>query len=168
MTVFAISRRTANSYVHIAHAIEIGRQPICPGKLPGVERHVYCSRIIFMCGFPLSPLPQGYLQDGVSTVIYKFALGNGVRYATRGQVPGTVLNQFSMDEYEGYFRIATTRSGGGTAEQGNAVYILNAGMKQVSAIEDIAPGERIYSARFMGPRAYLVTFKQVDPCLSST
>ena len=43
------------------------------------------------------------------------------------------------------------------------MYILNAGMKQVSAIEDIAPGERVGSARFMGPRAYLVTFKQVDP-----
>jgi len=156
-----------NSYVHIAQVqLRSGGSRFALESFLGSSGNVYCSRDnLYIAASHYRPTyyRQGYLQDGVSTVIYKFALGNGVRYANRGQVPGTVLNQFSMDEYEGYFRIATTRSGGGTAEQGNAVYILNAGMKQVSAIEDIAPGERIYSARFMGPRAYLVTFKQVDP-----
>ena len=156
-----------NSYVHIAQVqLRSGGSRFALESFLGSSGNVYCSRDnLYIAASHYRPTyyRQGYLQDGVSTVIYKFALGNGVRYANRGQVPGTVLNQFSMDEYEGYFRIATTRSGGGTAEQGNAAYILNAGMKQVSAIEDIAPGERIYSARFMGPRAYLVTFKQVDP-----
>ena len=77
----------------------------------GSSGNVYCSRDnLYIAASHYRPTyyRQGYLQDGVSTVIYKFALGNGVRYANRGQVPGTVLNQFSMDEYEGYFRIATT------------------------------------------------------------
>jgi len=36
-------------------------------------------------------------------------------------------------------------------------------MNTVGKVEGIAPGERIYSARFMGDRAYMVTFKTVDP-----
>jgi len=33
----------------------------------------------------------------------------------------------------------------------------------VGRLENLAPGERIYSARFMGERCYVVTFKKVDP-----
>jgi len=72
-----------------------------------------------------------------------------------------------MDEYEGYFRIATTT--GHIArffEQAtsiNNVYVLDMNLKIKGKIENLAPGERIYSARFMGKRGYLVTFKKVDP-----
>jgi inhibitor of cysteine peptidase len=69
------------------------------------------------------------------------------------------LNQFSMDEYQGYFRIATTT---GWMEQNN-VYVLDSDLKVVGKLEGLAPGEKIYSARFMGNRAYLVTFKKIDP-----
>ena len=132
----------------------------------GSSGNVYCSQNnLYIAASLYRPAyyRQGYTEDSESTVLYKFGLGNGVSYASRGLVPGTILNQFSMDEYDGYFRIATTRNGWNADRSGNAVYILNASMRQVSAIQDIAPGERIYSARFMGPRAYLVTFKQVDP-----
>ena len=132
----------------------------------GSSGNVYCSQNnLYIAASLYRPAyyRQGYLEDSESTVVYKFGLGDGVRYASRGLVPGTVLNQFSMDEYDGHFRIATTRNGWNADRAGNAVYILNGSMRQISAIEDIAPGEKIYSARFMGPRAYLVTFKQVDP-----
>ena len=80
-------------------------------------------------------------------------------------MPGAVLNQFSMDESRGYFRIATTigrvsKSGGGTS---NNLYVLNSTLGVVGSLEGLAPGEDIYSARFMGDRCYLVTFKKVDP-----
>ncbi|HUS77778.1 MAG TPA: beta-propeller domain-containing protein, partial [Patescibacteria group bacterium] len=86
-------------------------------------------------------------------------------YTADGAVPGNVLNQFSMDEYDDHFRIATTagrvsRSGGDTS---NNVYVLNSSLNIVGRLEDLAPGERIHSARFMGGRCYLVTFKKVDP-----
>ncbi len=77
----------------------------------------------------------------------------------RGSVPGTLLNQFSMDEHERYFRVATTVQDGST----NNVYVLNEDLEITGRLEGLAPGERIYSARFMGDRAYMVTFKQVDP-----
>jgi inhibitor of cysteine peptidase len=78
-------------------------------------------------------------------------------------VPGYVLNQFSMDEHNGYFRVATTSHNWRTGTEGNNVYVLDENMKTVGRLENLAPGEEIYSARFMGDRCYLVTFKKVDP-----
>jgi uncharacterized secreted protein with C-terminal beta-propeller domain len=103
------------------------------------------------------------------TSIYRFAFtGDGVTYERRGTVPGHILNQFSMDESGGYFRIATTINGtwDSSAERirgSNQLSILDRALETVGAIENIAPGETIYSVRFMGKRAYLVTFKTVDP-----
>lgn len=101
------------------------------------------------------------------TAVYRFAMKNGrLEYTGKGSVPGSILNQFSMDENNGYFRIATTkgevwRSGDNTSK--NNLYVLDSDLKICGKLEDIAPGERIYSVRFMGDRAYMVTFKKVDP-----
>lgn len=102
----------------------------------------------------------------VSTVIYRFSLKDGIKCTGRGEVPGTTLNQFSMDESKGYFRVATTkgevwRSDENTSK--NNLYVLDENMSISGKIEDIAPGEMIYSVRFMGDRAYMVTFRTVDP-----
>lgn len=101
------------------------------------------------------------------TVIYKIALaGSQVEYGGQGEVNGRVLNQFSMDEYNGYFRIATTSEGflSTTAPATrNNIYVLDDKMKVTGQLLGLAPTERIYSARFMGNRAYLVTFRQTDP-----
>lgn len=100
------------------------------------------------------------------TIVHKFGLENGrISYKGNMEAPGRVLNQFSMDEYLGYFRIATTtgqvsRAGGGS---GNNIYIFGEDLGMVGKLEDLAPGEQIYSARFMGGRGYLVTFKKIDP-----
>jgi uncharacterized secreted protein with C-terminal beta-propeller domain len=97
-----------------------------------------------------------------STIIHRIMLnGNEIKYESQGSVPGHVLNQFSMDEYNGYFRVATTS--GDWNSQANNLYVLDGGMGIVGKVEDLAKGERIYSVRFMGDRAYMVTFRQVDP-----
>ncbi|MZP44034.1 hypothetical protein GTO89_13425 [Heliobacterium gestii] len=110
-------------------------------------------------------------MDGVSpaekTSIFKFALdGAKARYTGKGEVTGRPLNQFSLDEKDGFFRIATTAGnawaeGDGTSK--NNLYVLDASMKTVGKLEGVAPGELIYSVRFMGDRAYMVTFRTVDP-----
>ncbi len=111
------------------------------------------------------------------TVVHKFSLGKEISYLGKGSVPGFVLNQFSMDENNGYFRIATTIDSYNLGTTGiavrvgdvvqnkvdNAVYVLDGSLKVVGSVTNLAPGERIYSARFMGDKLYLVTFKQVDP-----
>ena len=69
-----------------------------------------------------------------------------------------------MDEYDGNLRVATTTNAyDGTSYMSNNVYVLDKGMKEIGDLEKIAPGEKIYSTRFMGDRLYMVTFKQMDP-----
>ncbi len=106
-------------------------------------------------------------KDNRETEVYKFSLdGSKMTYLNKGSVPGLILNQFSMDENDGYFRIATTTGdvwGTGENVSGNNLYILDDTMNICGKIEDIAKGEQIYSVRFMGDRGYIVTFKTVDP-----
>ncbi|MCK5085684.1 beta-propeller domain-containing protein [Candidatus Parcubacteria bacterium] len=105
------------------------------------------------------------------TVIHKIGINKGnLKYKTSGEVTGVVLNQFSMDESDGYFRIATTKNRSWSSFMDNDqrqsysnLYVLNENMKVVGKVEELAKGERIYSVRFMQNRAYLVTFKRVDP-----
>ncbi|MFA5880876.1 MAG: beta-propeller domain-containing protein [Eubacteriales bacterium] len=114
-----------------------------------------------------SILPMPEREPRNDTVVYKFMLNQGqVKYTARGEVPGTVLNQFSMDEYKGNFRVATTKGEIWRKDENtskNNVYILDGEMKTIGKLEDIAPGEKIYSVRFMGDRGYMVTFQTVDP-----
>ncbi|MEC0227799.1 beta-propeller domain-containing protein [Paenibacillus alba] len=101
------------------------------------------------------------------TIIYQFGLtASKAIYKNTGTVPGRLLNQFSMDEHNGYFRLATTtgemwRTDEGTSK--NHIFTLDANLQVKGKIENIAPGERIYSARFIGDRAYMVTFRNTDP-----
>jgi len=105
------------------------------------------------------------------TVIHKIAIDKDkIEYKTVGEVTGSALNQFSMDENNGYFRIATTKGqswsiyiADESRESYNNIYVLDADLKVVGSLEKLAPGERIYSVRFMGNKAYMVTFKQTDP-----
>lgn len=106
------------------------------------------------------PLEVGGTRD--ETFIYRVKLDEEkIVCEAEGAVSGYVLNQFSMDEYNGFFRIATTKWTNDGSK--NNLYILNMSLNIVGKLEGLAPGERIYSARFMGNRCYLVTFKQIDP-----
>jgi inhibitor of cysteine peptidase len=105
-------------------------------------------------------------QDYRQTVIQKFSINNGtVSYTAHGQVPGYLLNQYSMDEYKDKFRVATTTeyftSKGVTTA--NNVYVLDISLNMVGSLEKVAPEESIYSARFMGDKLYLVTYQRIDP-----
>jgi uncharacterized secreted protein with C-terminal beta-propeller domain len=116
---------------------------------------------------PFEPavLPRPLPPD--RTAVYRFALKDGaLSFTGKGVVPGRILNQFSMDEHGKYLRIATTsgdvwRTDEGTSK--NNLYVLDGQLNVTGKLEGIAPGERIYSVRFMGDRAYMVTFKKVDP-----
>lgn len=107
------------------------------------------------------------------TIIHRIAIDKDtLAYQGSGSVTGHVLNQFSMDEEKGYFRIATTKSrtwsmllddSTSAQESYSNVYVLDDTLQVVGKVEQLAKGERIYAARFMQGRAYLVTFRQTDP-----
>lgn len=173
------------------------------------------------------------MKDSQKTIINKFSISGGkIDFRARGDVPGYILNQFSMDEFNDNFRIATTTNnfnfrgavfeviqssaptgraiasldlqpdadisivveenglkietsssqfGEGVSTDANEkvsvpvepvakepdsynhLFVLNKNLEIVGRLENLAPDERIYSARFIGDRAYMVTFRQVDP-----
>ena len=101
--------------------------------------------------------------DTINTQIYKFNITNyDIVYMGNAMVEGTTLNQFSMDEYNGYLRIATT-SGSWGDDLVNQLYVLDDELQVVGKIAGIAQGESIRSVRFMGDTGYIVTFEQTDP-----
>ncbi|RLF40340.1 MAG: hypothetical protein DRN12_05575 [Thermoplasmata archaeon] len=123
------------------------------------QDNIYVASIVYQS----NPIALTSHQDE-KTMIHKIAISDGdISYIAQGEVKGHILNQFSMDEYNGFFRIATTIGNIWDGSSRNNIYILDEDLKQAASIEDIAPGEKIYSARFIGDKAYLVTFKKVDP-----
>ncbi|MDD1660593.1 MAG: beta-propeller domain-containing protein, partial [Methanomicrobiales archaeon] len=107
------------------------------------------------------------LSPRETSTIHRIAIGDGkIQYGAKGSVPGHLLNQFSMDEYGGNLRVATTVSGwssrAGSMEYNN-VYVLSEKMQTIGKLEFVAPDERIYATRFIGDRLYMVTFKRIDP-----
>jgi uncharacterized secreted protein with C-terminal beta-propeller domain len=109
-----------------------------------------------------SPL-RGWDGDP-QTDVYKFALNdNSVPLAGAGEVPGWVHNQFSMGENGDDFHIATTTSSGGISNNVFTLQDKGDHLDITGGLTGLAFSERIYSARFIGDRGYLVTFRQVDP-----
>jgi uncharacterized secreted protein with C-terminal beta-propeller domain len=97
-----------------------------------------------------------------STILYKFEYEDtGVKFVAKGEVPGTITNQFSMDEKDENFRIATTEYN--YSQITNNLYVMDKDMKVVGKLEGLANGEKIYSVRFISDRAYIVTFMLMDP-----
>jgi len=124
------------------------------------------SNVAAAVGIAVPAIMPVQIIENETTIIQKIAISGGsIEYKGQGSVPGHVLNQFSMDEYNGYFRIATTTGQvwGSEPSSKNHIYVLDENLNTVGRLEDLAPGEKIYSARFMGNRVYLVTFQKVDP-----
>lgn len=107
-----------------------------------------------------SSLYLAFNNYSADTSIIRFDLeGMKVGYAGSGTVPGYLLNQFSMDEFEGNLRVATTV----WEKNSNSLYILDPSLNIAGSVEDLAKGESIYSVRFMGDKGYVVTFRTIDP-----
>jgi len=100
------------------------------------------------------------------TVVHKLNINKGeIDYDTSGEFSGYLLNQFSLDEYGDYLRVATTTYTYSSKKSSmhNNVYVLDENLDIVGSLENIAPDEKIYSTRFIGDRLYMVTFKRIDP-----
>ncbi|MCA0756642.1 beta-propeller domain-containing protein [Paenibacillus sp. N4] len=145
--------------------LDAEQQPLQVSGYLGSGQTVYASEKNLYVAVPSFKADgNSYMQE---THIHKFRLDQGnTVYIGSGSVPGTPLNQFSMDEHLGYFRIAVTNTGSranGEVTSLNNLYILDEKLDTIGKLEGLAPGEHIYSVRFMGSRAYMVTFRTVDP-----
>lgn len=109
--------------------------------------------------------------DGPTTEIHKFDISDpeSTEYLASGTVKGYLLNQFAMDEHDGMLRVASTTTpawwGSGPESESRVTVLreIGDGLVQVGLVEGLGKTEQIYSVRFMGDVAYVVTFRQTDP-----
>ena len=121
-----------------------------------------------------------YVNYNVTNLTRLDITGGDVKVAAYGNVPGYLNNQFSMDEYNGYLRVVTTDNASkysiytdvmglftnykwDESRSANGLYILDMSLGRVGEVDNLAPGETVYSVRFNGDIGYFVTFRRVDP-----
>ena len=94
-----------------------------------------------------------------TTQIYKFSINknNGIKYVNNSKVEGTTINQYSLDEKDDKLRVAVE------TDDGTQIVVLDKNLKQIGETDKVAEGENMYASRFIGDKAYLVTFKNTDP-----
>ena len=191
------------NYIMVASYNAFDNQKVNISTILGSGNNIYSSdKNLYVAG---NKGIQDKNNNGTSnTMLYKFAYESaGVKFVSKGEVPGTITNQFSMDERNDYFRIATTeynysivtpklddkvtsqdneKASVAPSSNGNAstppdkgvtsppqnqitnnLYILDKDMSVVGKLQGLANGEQIYSVRFIGERAYIVTFMLTDP-----
>jgi uncharacterized secreted protein with C-terminal beta-propeller domain len=138
---------------------------------------VYASdRSLYVATQGWTPMPAtpGAEPPGRSfTTIHRFATDapDSTAYRASGQVPGYLLNQFSLSEHGGVLRTATTDepawwTGGTGTESQSHVTVLDerdGALRKVGQVGGLGRGERIFAVRFIGPAGYVVTFRQIDP-----
>lgn len=139
----------------------------------GAGDKMYASRdALYVTSSPLDELiaaRAGRQPKGPVTRIHKFDIRDPkqTRYIGSGAVPGYLLNQFAMSEFEGHLRVATTLGFPGlTTTSKSSVTVLRereGALVPVGSVGDLGRGERIYSVRFIGSMGYVVTFRQIDP-----
>ncbi len=105
-----------------------------------------------------------------STAIHAFDLGGdgAATHMAAGEVPGSTLNQFSLSEFDGHLRVATTEGtpwdDRNVSESGVHVFeVAGSELVEVGSVDGLGLTETIQSVRFMGPVGYVVTFRQTDP-----
>ncbi|MFH1331325.1 MAG: beta-propeller domain-containing protein [Actinomycetota bacterium] len=131
---------------------------------------LYVATNVWVPGELIGDARLAPLEEDYSTALHAFDItGDGpARYLASGAVDGHLLNQFSMDEYEGHLRVATTDgapwSSTDTSKSAVSVLAIDGGtLVEVGRVGDLGRGESIYSVRFVGPTGYVVTFRQTDP-----
>lgn len=128
--------------------------------------HLYVATVAFPDNtsdvVPVNPEP-------VRTAVHSFSLAapDGADYEASGEVEGTVLNQYALDEYSGSLRVATTTTAGGfgsSTESGvHVLQQMGDQLVEVGSIGGLGRGETIQGVRFLDDRGYVVTFRQTDP-----
>ncbi len=123
---------------------------------------VYCSAdTMYIYG-------TAYVAEGniskEKTVINAFKLkGLELEHTASGKVGGRLHNQYSLDEYDGYLRLASNEYNFDTDVRENLLYVLDSNLEVVGKITGIAENENIKSVRFLGTEGYVVTYLNTDP-----
>jgi uncharacterized secreted protein with C-terminal beta-propeller domain len=126
-------------------------------------------------GSPLTVVADGGTVYATPTSLYVLAAARATtdvfrfdttgadapRFVASGSVPGYVLNEYAVSEWQGDLRVATTIN-----QSTSSVYVLRPTgdvLSPVGHVDGLGHGQKIYAVRYLGPVGYVVTFRQTDP-----
>ncbi len=168
---------SSSMIVTAAYNSKDGKQISSASVLGGGSNVYMNSEYMVISEYVYPHQKTGVQYDYTDLLLFSVKDGN-IEYKTKGRVKGSLLNQFSMDVYEGHLRVCTTVTkqkiikkykynyvdSTFNATTTNSLYVLSLDkMEAVGSIEGLAEDERIYSARFTGEIGYFVTFRETDP-----
>lgn len=151
-----------NSFTMVAGFNTEKNEPAITETFYGASEEIYASENnIYITSVDYSY--NAFIEREIyKTTIYKFNLEEAkIKLQCKTEMEGNINNQFSIDEYDGNLRVATTLGSGDKTE--NRLYIYDKDLNEIGKIDNMANGEKIYSVRFIGKVGYIVTFKEIDP-----
>lgn len=120
----------------------------------GSGTDIYCTdSTLYVC----SSRWDSKYEKSISKLMSFDITGDAPKFKASGEFEGSVPDTFSIDEYNGYVRVAAQLN------DCSRVYVLDGSLKTVGTVDNIAPGESILAVRFSGSTGYVVTFYQTDP-----
>ena len=159
-----LPENAGNSYILLTALDVTDNSEVSSVAVLGNTGNYYCSEDTFY----VVAENYNYKDDSVEirekSVINSFSLdGTNIAYKASGEVTGDIINQYSLDQYEGNLRIAVTYFNNKTGKNVSSLYVLDENLDVIGKLEDIANNEQIKSVRYMGKEAYIVTFRNTDP-----
>lgn len=124
----------------------------------GASSDIYCNDHALYCASSEYDNAKGAEYTRIARASIN---GLDVKFDATAKVRGRIVNQFAMDEDDGYFRIATTSSRNGMNV--NNLYVLDESLREAGKVTGFARNESIKSVRFMGDTAYVITYEAIDP-----
>lgn len=143
--------------------VENGEKAVNSKALFGGGSDIYCNENnMYVAMNKLVWKPVSSTEDSRCQIV-KIKLGReSIDFVAVGEVNGNTHNQFSMDEKDGYLRVATT-SVNSSGENVNNLYVLDENLEKIGEVTDFAENESIQAVRFIGDMAYVITYEQIDP-----
>lgn len=153
---YAENPNNASNMVISALDVNTGKRTSNTKAVFGAGTDLYCNKNNLYI-----PISTNDESENAMIQVFRVSLTEDMKISTC-MVNGYCRNQFSMDEYNGYFRIATT-SIAGVRTISNNLYIFDSELNKVGEVTGFAAGETIQSVRFMQDTAYVITYEQTDP-----
>lgn len=143
--------------------VDTGKKTVNSKALFGGGSHIYCNENNMYVAMNKYVWKSFESYESSLCQIVKVQLGSdSIDFTAAGEIKGNTNNQFSMDEKDGYLRIATTTYGG-SDKKSNNLFILDENLKTVGEVTGFARNEEIKAVRFIGNTAYVITYEQTDP-----
>ena len=149
---------SAETTVVLAFDAERGLGEWDAAGVVGAASAVYASRDSLYVAIPRR------FEDETQIHRWDFTAVGSPTYRGAAEVNGHLINQFAMSEFDGHLRVASTRFDRvGSSSELTVFTVGDDALQELASLQGLGPNEQIYAVRFLGDRAYVVTFRQIDP-----